>query len=257
MIPDVHIVPPGWGTRPLLFAVGGLQVSSYAFFVGLGLVAAFALYWFNVRGRTTGNTGLVIAAAAAIGGVLGAKLPIWIANAPRIVAHPEQIALLLSGRTVVGGMVGGALAVYLTKRRLHITTRLGNHLVPSLCLGIAIGRIGCFLAGCCYGVATKLPWGVDFGDGVLRHPTQLYEAIFMLGLFAYAQLMRDRYAPGALFRRFMIAYFSWRFLIEFVRVGPVWALGLSYYQVASAAIVAFYLVKVVLDRRKGVGAWAT
>lgn len=257
MIPDTHIVPVGWGIRPVLFTLGGLPVSSYAFFVGLGLVAAVGLYWFNVRGRTTGNAGLAIAAAAAIGGIVGAKVPVWIANAPAILAHPERIALLLSGRTIVGGIVGGALAVYLTKRRLHITQRLGNQLVPSLCLGIAIGRVGCFLAGCCYGIATSLPWGVDFGDGLLRHPTQLYEAFLLLGLFAYAQIMRDRYAPGALFRRFMIVYFAWRFLVEFVRVSPPWALGLSYYQVASAAIVAFYLFKVAMDSRRGIGGWAT
>lgn len=251
MIPDTHSPPPGWGVRPVLFALDGYPVSSYAFFVILGLVAALVVYYLNVRNRGVGGKALYIALAAAVGGVLGAKLPGWIVNLPQIVAHPEQIGLLLSGRTIVGGIIGGALGVYLTKRRLHIRARLGNYLVPAICIGIFFGRIGCFLAGCCYGTATSLPWGVDFGDGIARNPTQLYEALFVLGLFVYAQVMKDSYEPGELFRRFMIAYFGWRFLVEFIRVNPVSAVGLTYYQIASAGVVVYYLSKNVLRNAAG------
>jgi len=246
MIPDVHSVPTGWGIRPVLLTLGGHPIQSYSFFVTGGIVAAVLVYYLNTRGRSVGNNALYIALAAAIGGILGSKLPIWIANLPQIIANPGRLDLLLSGRTIVGGIIGGALAVYVTKKRLHITQRLGNYLVPSLCIGIFFGRIGCFLAGCCYGTATTLPWGVDFGDGIARNPTQLYEALFVLVLFVYAQIMRDRYEPGELFRRFMIAYFSWRFLLEFMRVNPVSAMGLTYYQVASVGVVLFYLFKNVL-----------
>ena len=246
MIPDLHYVPAGWGIRPILFSVGPYAVTSYAFFVALGLVGAVALYAWNVRGRAVGNNGLVIAIAAVAGGIVGAKVPIWIVNLPALIAHPNATALL-SGRTIVGGLVGGALAVYLVKRRLGIRERLGNYLVPSLCLGIALGRLGCFFTGCCYGTPPTLPWGVDFGDHVLRHPTQLYEALFALGLLAIAQLTLERWEPGKLFRAFMIAYFAWRFAIEFIRVNPVAAFGLTYYQIASAAIVLGYAAKLYLE----------
>jgi phosphatidylglycerol:prolipoprotein diacylglycerol transferase len=250
MIPDFHVVPAGWGIRPVLFTLAGHPVASYSVFVTVGLIAAVLLYYFNVRNKTVGNNGLYIALAAAIGGIIGSKLPIWVANVGAILANPGRIDLLLSGRTIVGGLIGGALGVYLTKKRLHITARLGNYLVPSLCIGIFFGRIGCFLAGCCYGVATSLPWGVDFGDGVLRHPTQLYEALFVLGLFVYAQVMKDRYEPGRLFRVFMITYFVWRFLIEFIRVNPVWVMGLTYYQVAAAGVVVYYVARLVFRTRQ-------
>lgn len=242
MIPDTHIRLPVWGVQPTLFSVAGTPIPAYSFFVVLGLVAAIALYYFNTRNRAVGNNGIYIAAAAVIGGVLGAKLPIWIANIGLLADNPRP-ELLLSGRTIVGGIIGGAVAVYLTKRKLGITQRLGNHLVPSLALGILIGRFGCFFAGCCYGTPASLPWAVDFGDHVLRHPTQLYEAALLAGIFIYAQVMQDRFAPGALFRLFVVVYFSWRFAVEFIRVNPQLGFGLTYYQVVAAAVVAYYAVR--------------
>jgi phosphatidylglycerol:prolipoprotein diacylglycerol transferase len=242
MIPDTHVHPANWGLRPIIFSSGGYTLTSYSLFVALGLVAAVLVYYLNTRSREVGSDGLYIALAAAVGGIIGAKLPIWIANLGQIVADP-QLQLLLSGRTIVGGLIGGALGVYVTKRQLNIRRKLGNYLVPSLCIGIFFGRIGCLLTGCCYGVPTGLPWGVNFGDGIPRHPTQLYEALFMLGFFAYAQVMKDRYEPGDLFKRFMVLYFGWRFFAEFIRVNPVWAFGLTYYQVAALLVVIFYLVR--------------
>lgn len=247
MIPDTHGVPPGWGIRPTLFTVAGHGVSSYGFFVALGIIAAIALYSYNTRGKAVGNNALYIALAAAVGGILGSKLPIWVVHFREIVAHPSW-QLVLSGRTIVGGIIGGVGAVWLVKKKLGITQRLGNYLVPSLCIGIFLGRVGCFLAGCCYGKATGMPWGVDFGDGIARDPTQLYEAVLVLAMFVYSQVMLDRYEPGELFRRFMIAYFSWRFLVEFIRVNPVSEVGLTYYQIVSLAVVVHYLFRNRLRR---------
>jgi prolipoprotein diacylglyceryltransferase len=251
MIPDTHTVPLGWGVRPVLYTIGGVAVSSYAFFVTVGLFAAVALYYFNVRDRTVGSNALYIAVAAAVGGILGAKLPIWLANARAILENPGAAGALLSGRTIVGGLLGGLAAVYVTKRRLGIRERLGNYLVPSLCVGIFFGRIGCYLAGCCYGTATSLPWGVDFGDGIARNPTQLFEAVFVLAFFVYAQLTLHRQRPGALFKQFMIAYFGWRFLVEFIRVNPAWIAGITYYQVVAFGVVLVYAVRAVMAAREG------
>lgn len=250
MIPDTHGALEGWGIRPVLFRIAEQPVMSYSFFLALGLLAAIALYFLNVRDRGIGGDGLYVALAAVVGGIVGAKVPAWVLNLDEFIADPTRLDLMLSGRTIVGGFIGGIAAVYLTKRRLGITARLGNYLVPSLCAGIFLGRIGCFLAGCCYGVGTGAPWGVDFGDGVLRNPTQLYEALFVLAFFVYAQVTLGRQRPGMLFRQFVIAYFTWRFAVEFIRVNPVWGLGLTYYQVAAAAIVAGYVLRGLAGLRK-------
>ena len=242
MIPDFHIVPANWGIRPILFTVGPYVVTSYSFFVLLGLAAAIGLYFYNTRGKRVGNNGLIIATSALVGGIIGAKIPIWIANLPAIIAHPTA-ASVFSGRTIVGGIIGGVLAVYVVKRRLGIKERLGNYLVPSLCAGIFFGRLGCFFTGCCYGTPTSLPWGVNFGDGIARHPTQLYEALFVAVLFVIAQATMERFEPGRLFRLFVIVYFTWRFAVEFIRVNPTAAFGLTYYQLVAAGVVLFYAVR--------------
>jgi len=245
MIPDIHTVPGDWGIWPVLFSAGRFAVTSYAFFVLLGLAVAVALYFYNTRGKRVGNNGLIIAASALVGGIIGAKVPIWIVNLPQIIADPSA-ASVLGGRTIVGGLIGGALAVWAVKRRLGIKERLGNYLVPSLAIGIFFGRIGCYFTGCCYGTTTNLPWGVDFGDHVARHPTQLYEALFALVLFVFAQAMLERFEPGRLFRLFMIVYFAWRFAIEFIRVNPAAAFGLTYYQIAAAVVVLLYVFRLYL-----------
>jgi phosphatidylglycerol:prolipoprotein diacylglycerol transferase len=150
---------------------------------------------------------------------------------------------VLSGRTVVGGLIGGTLAVVLARRLLGLRGRSGNLFAPALALAIAIGRLGCFCAGCCHGVPSALPWAVDFGDGVPRHPTQLYESLFALGLFFALRRAEGRApAPGTLFRAFMLAYFSFRFLVEFLRTDVPFIAGLTLAQVASLGVLGYYLL---------------
>jgi prolipoprotein diacylglyceryltransferase len=249
VIPDTHIVPPHWGIRPIAFVVAGHPVTTYALFVAIGLAAAVLVYYLSIRKLGVGGDGLYIAAAAAAGGIVGAKVPMLLANYQLILAGAPP-ATWLSGRTILGGLVGGALGVFWVKRRLGITRKLGNYLVAPLCIGIFFGRIGCFLTGCCYGVASGTAWGVNFGDGVLRHPTQLYEAAFVLALFVYALVMKDRYAPGDLFKLFMIVYFAWRFAIEFIRVNPVAAAGLTYYQIVAVVVVLYYSARMFIGVRE-------
>src|SRR5258706_2914064 len=102
-------------------------------------------------------------------------------------------------------------------------------------LGMSVGRLWCFLAGLgdrTYGVATALPWGVDFGDGVRRHPTQLYD-IVVLGLMASFFLLRMRrpWGNGRMFRWFMLGYLGWRFGVEFIKPREILGIWLSAVQV--------------------------
>ena len=144
--------------------------------------------------------------------------------------------LLLSGfseigKSVVGGLAGAILAIEILKRRLGITGSTGLRFVAPLAAAIAVGRLGCFFAGIedrTYGTPTDLPWGHDFGDGVSRHPVQLYEAIAMtLFLAAFVPMLRRGYriATSAGFYLFVGAYAAQRFLWEFIKpygtiIGP-------------------------------------
>src|SRR4051794_18322797 len=187
---------------------------------------------------------------AVFGALFGSKLLAWLESAREYWAQRHNPAAWLGGKTIVGGLLGGWIGVELVKRPLHITRRTGDAFVLPLCLGIAIGRVGCFLTGLpdhTYGTATSLPWGVDFGDGIARHPTQLYESIYALllgSVIAFSYRSRASLPPsprtrgegrgdGTSFRWFMIGYLGFRFLVEFIKPSDKPLLGLSAIQVAS------------------------
>ena len=136
------------------------------------------------------------------------------------------------GHSIAGAVAGGIVGVESYKRFAGIHGSTGGQFVASLALGIAVGRLGCFFAGLpdyTYGTPTSLPWGVDFGDGIARHPVQLYESAAML-LFLGAYLGGLR-AGAPLFRAqgfylftgwYAVQRFAWEFLKPYPAViGPL------------------------------------
>jgi prolipoprotein diacylglyceryltransferase len=231
----------GWGVLPVLVHLGPLPIYAYETFLLLALGAGFALLWWNGRDLTRRRELSTVTFAALVGGAFGAKLLDWAINA-NLVAKLGFGTALLSGRTVIGGFLGGTVAVAIAKRRAGIKIRLGNQIAAPIALGLCIGRIGCFLHGCCYGTPTSLPWGVDFG--VRRHPTQLYEAAFaFMALVVLLFARRRTVAAGRLFGGFMIGYFAFRFLEEFLRAGPRPLLGFTPYQVASVVGLLYFVTR--------------
>lgn len=239
-----HIVFDNWGVKPILFRIGEFDVPSYPFFVLLGLLAGAAVYLYEAKRRNSlSEHGLLIAFGSLAGGILGAKVLEWMINYKYVISHLSNLGVLLSGRTIIGGMLGGVIGANLAKRAIGIKEKRGNLFAPAVALGVAVGRIGCFLRGCCYGKPTALPWGVDFGDSIPRHPTMLYESVFMLIMFAYLEKIKDKpdIAPGQLFKLLMVSYFIFRFLIEFIRVEPVAFAGLSVFQIISIVVIIYLM----------------
>ena len=247
---DSHSHPPDWGILPILIQIGPIAITSYNFFILLALCVGALVYYLEAREHKSTNEGtFFVAIAALVGGTIGAKLLIWLSDLPFIVSHISQVELLLSGRTIVGGLIGGWIGVVLTKKRLGITVKKGNLFAPAIAAGMIFGRIGCFLQGCCFGIGTKLPWGVDFGDGVKRHPTQIYEIIFWLGMYSYLQwAKRLNQAPGALFSRLITSYFIFRFFLEFLKSEQRLVLNLTIYQYVAILVLIFQLWKGIIDR---------
>lgn len=180
-----------------------------------------------------------------VGGIFGAwagsKLLAWVEMPQHYFAQLQtDPAALLGGKTIVGGLLGGWAGIEIAKKRLGLTRSTGDLFVWPLALGTAIGRVGCFLTGLAdhtHGIATSLPWGVDFGDGIARHPTQLYESVFVLALAGVIWLgTRSRNLPaGFRFRLYFAGYFAFRFLIEFLKPRETPIAGLSAIQLASLA----------------------
>jgi prolipoprotein diacylglyceryltransferase len=175
-------------------------------------------------------------AGAAVGGLAGSRILGLAEQWPTVFAawhagHLLQLLISPGGKTIVGGLLGAWMGVELVKKVSGIRLRTGDLFALPLCVGIAIGRIGCFIAGLdddTFGKPTSLPWAVDLGDGIGRHPVQLYE-ILVLALIAFAVTRRSVLPEGARFRIFLASYLGWRFAIDFLKPQPLVA-GLNLIQ---------------------------
>jgi phosphatidylglycerol---prolipoprotein diacylglyceryl transferase len=182
-----------------------------------------------------------VIAAAAFGAALGSRLLGWLED-PMLAWH----AGFAGGKTIVGALGGGWIAVEVVKAKLGVGIRTGDLLALPLAVGIAVGRVGCFLTGLpdqTYGTATSLPWGIDFGDGIRRHPTQLYEIVFLFLLScilwqALKAVSKSDLLTGDVFRLFIAGYGSWRIVIDFLKPEPrLW--GMSVIQWTCVGGLAF------------------
>jgi prolipoprotein diacylglyceryltransferase len=189
-----------------------------------------------------------ITLAGFVGGALGGKLPFVFTGAD---SPLSWTAWLSDGKTITVALIGAYVGVELAKWALDVTVKTGDSYAIPLALALAIGRLGCFCNGCCYGVETALPWGVDFGDGVCRHPTQLYEALFHLGMAAVliGLLHRERFRYQLL-KLYLIAYGVYRFGTELIRPEPSDWGGLTFYQVVSLGLIVGLSLQWWVDERR-------
>jgi phosphatidylglycerol:prolipoprotein diacylglycerol transferase len=186
-----------------------------------------------------------VAVGAIVGAALGAKLSFWIDDPIAAFSDFPNWRHLLEGKSIVGALLGGLASVELAKKVAGVTNSTGDAFVLPLTVGMCIGRVGCFLAGIgdhTYGVPTSLPWGVDFGDGLYRHPTQLYEIVFLIAQYALLHGRRNAFSEsGDRFRAFMIGYLLFRLLVEFIKpVFYTYPGGLSGIQWLCVAGLLYY-----------------
>lgn len=161
--------------------------------------------------------------AAALGALAGSRLLAAVADLPAFPGAWHRPAYWIHGKTVVGGLLGGWIGVELAKWRAGIRVRTGDLFAAPLAAGIAIGRVGCFLAGPgdhTAGTPTSLPWGIAVGDGVRRHPVALYETAFLLLLLPVLLRLGRSGTPGNAFRLFAGAYLAFRLAVDFVKPDP-------------------------------------
>jgi len=239
-------------TFPFYLDLFGLRLHPHLVFEGLGYFLGGRLY-FAFRRRTREapvplETNLWILVGCVFGAWADSKILAW-AESPEhyLAAFRADPTALLGGKTIVGGLLGGWVGVEIAKRCCGVTRSMGDMFVYPLALGTAVGRIGCFLTGLSdrtYGLATTLPWGVDFGDHVRRHPTQLYESLFVLVWATMLWLVTRRRGlpPGGLFRVYLAGYLAFRFFVEFIKPRETLLGSLSAIQLASLAGLVFILL---------------
>jgi phosphatidylglycerol---prolipoprotein diacylglyceryl transferase len=215
-----------------------------------GIALGVWLYRRALRGQgrggplQPGNFAVVVGLLA--GAAIGNKA-VFLIERPDIWHRLVSGEWVMPGQSVVGGLLGGLIGVELAKWLSGQTRSTGDALLLPLVAGIAVGRIGCFLAGLhddTYGVATTLPWGVEFGDGVARHPSPLYEIVFVLGLGGLLWRSREALAPvaGLQFKLFLATYLTWRLVGDALKpVRVPYPFGLSGIQWVCLVALAVYL----------------
>lgn len=244
--------------RPILFTIGNTAVPSFWVMAFLGFFVAFLLIRSDVvrRGYDV-DLAYDVVLYAYVGGWVGARLFIIPTGWQYFKEDPVGFLLASSGWVWYGGVIGGAVAAWILAHERKLPFLLfADITAPALAIGLAIGRIGCQLAGDGdYGVATDLPWCMSYPEGVVPttecvHPAPIYEMLACFAIFAY--LWRRRLADpplSDLFARYLILSAAARFLIEFVRRNPAWLLGLTTAQWLSVGLAVLGLL--LLRRASG------
>jgi phosphatidylglycerol:prolipoprotein diacylglycerol transferase len=254
--------------HPILFEAGGLTIYSY----GVLLAAAYllGLQFALMRARSRGldsqrvmDLGIWIILSA----LAGAKLLLLIVDFDQFTANPRDLlSLARSGGVFYGGLIAAVVVALIYLRRHHMPLWTTTDVfAPGIALGHIVGRMGCLLAGCCFGKPASVPWAITFNEpaaqaisgtplGVPLHPTQLYEAgaeaLILIFLLLFER--RGRSFPGRTFWSYMLLYGVSRFVVELYRGdsrGLVFG-TLSTSQFVSALLVPLSIVMLILLSRR-------
>jgi prolipoprotein diacylglyceryltransferase len=222
-----------------------------AFFIGF----RYFLWLRKKRGdtiRTPNRTWILI--GAIFGALIGSRLIGGLEDPTQLHKADNLLLYFYQNKTVLGGFLGGLAGVEIVKKIIKEKKASGDLFVDPIILALIIGRIGCFSMGVyeeTYGTATKLPWGMNLGDGFLRHPVCLYEIIFLTGSWVCFRRIQKKLSleQGALFKLFMIAYLGFRFLLDFIKPHYTFDVGLSTIQLTCIAGLLYYLPYIIQPKK--------
>lgn len=255
---------------PVLVRLGPVAIATHDAFTVAAIVVGLALYYRELRRRGWLDGRIVwISLAAVLAAGVGARLiTLW--ERPEVLAGaasvPFSMAIERSGKSIIGAIAGGYVAIVLAKRAFGYTRSTGDAYALALPIATVVGRMGCFLTELPLGTPTSLPWGMRVGPdaaatfavcpgcGGPMHPSMLYEIAF--NLVAALVIVRWRHrvpVAGETLKLYLLAAGTFRFLVEFVRANPPQALGLSAPQwvlIPLVALLAIHVVRGLLS-----GAW--
>ena len=238
---------------PIDIHIAGATIPSHFLFEVLALYVAFR-YYLYLNAKKPDPLSENHRWSVVVGGVFGALIGSRVLAAlehPYLFLHPPSLLFYYQNKTIAGGLIGAILGVEIIKRIIGEKKRSGDIFTFPLIFGIIVGRIGCFLAGVqdgTVGLPSNLPWAFDQGDGIARHPTALYEILFLSLLGAALQYVQKKtvLANGTLFRLFIIGYTTFRFFVEFIKPIEPLFIGLSAIQIACGSVAVFYGATLVI-----------
>ena len=251
--------------HPILIKIGSIPLYTYGLFVALGFLTALGLAQKEAR-RLGENPALMVDLGfyLLIAAIVGSRVFFLIVNPDVILDNPLAAFQIWKGGLVFyGGFIAALITaiVFVRKKKLSFM-RVADIFAPGLAAGHAVGRIGCFFAGCCYGKECDLPWAVVFKDplslaptGIHLHPTQLYSVAANLIVFSILWFSRKRISiQGRLFWLYVLLYGVIRTTLEFFRGDPRGFIfgGPSVSQVIGVALACVAAVALLLSRKQKV-----
>ena len=253
--------------HPILVELGPVRILTHDAFTVLALAVGLAIYYRELRRRGWLDWTIVwISLAAIVGAGIGARLiTSWehLEYYSALDGVPLTVAIEQSGKSLIGALAGGYLAIVLSKRAFGYARSTGDAYVLAIPVATAIGRVGCFLSELPLGTPTTLPWGISVspeaaaafarcpGCDVPMHPSMLYEILFNVIAAVVIVRYRDRVpVPGDALKLYLLAAGIFRFLVEFVRANEPQALGLTGPQWVLVPLVALLIVYFVGQVRR-------
>ncbi len=246
-----------------LFSIGGITIYGYGLMIAIGIFTAYLITEYRARKYQLDSEPIfVIMIIAVVFGFAGAKLLYYITIFDQIIKNPSLLYTgITDGFVVYGGIITGILAVfvYCRRKKLHFLKYM-DLILPSVALAQGFGRIGCFLAGCCYGCETSSAFSITFThsqyapNNVALFPSQLVSSAFdFLHFFLLCALARRNKTPGKIGAFYLIFYSIGRFFIEFFRGdldrGSVGALSTSQF-ISIFILIVGIAMAVFLSKRK-------
>jgi len=233
---------------PLEIGFSGHKISAHLIFEDLGFVLGFRYYLYlrkRERDIISGPNRIWIIIGATFGAFFFSRL-VGSLEAPYLwKGAKNHLLYFFANKTIVGGLLGGLLGVEFTKYIIGEKNSSGDLFTSPIILAMIIGRIGCFSSGVyeqTYGVATGLPWGMDLGDGVLRHPVVIYEIVFLAVLWWSLWGTKNKYLfhSGVIFQFFMISYLLFRLAIEWIKPSFRFGIGLTTIQITCILGLSYF-----------------
>ncbi|MFC2041978.1 prolipoprotein diacylglyceryl transferase [Chloroflexota bacterium] len=246
------------GVSPIAFTVGSIVVRWYGIMVALAVLTVLLwTLWQVKRGAKVSYDTVINAALVGVpSGIVGARLLYVLDNWSYYFQHPGEI-IGGSGLAIYGAVLGAALGIWVYSRFRKFNYGYFTDMVaPGIILAQAVGRVGCVLNGCCYGIETHLPWAIIYTHQSFNqiigpvHPTQIYEIIYDLIVFVVLLKLRGRFQPdGSLFLICLSLYSVWRLGIDFIRDGTDFLFGLHEAQVISIVVLIITITLLALRTR--------
>lgn len=208
---------------PTIFKIGYLEVRSYGLMLMLAFVMGIHLLIQEGKRKEIEKEKILdFGFYIIVISLIFSRLVFVLLNLSEYLKEPFSILWPIAGLSFHGGLIGGILVgIYFTKKNKIPFFKLADIASPSLAVGLAIGRLGCFLNGCCAGHSSNLPWAVKFKDiEYFAHPSQIYDSLLNLFLFIFLILMRKyKKYDGYIFFLYLLGSAISRFFVEFTRSG--------------------------------------